>query len=92
MTMPLLVLAILSVIGGLWLNGGVLPHLTGTLASFLGPAVGGGAEHATEGAHSGLSPTVLMLISVGVAALGIIIAWAMHKSGAFEIISANNGA
>jgi NADH-quinone oxidoreductase subunit L len=81
MTVPLIVLAVLAVIGGYWLQGDSMPHPGGTLASFLAPAVGG-AEHAAEAA-GGLSPQILMAISVGVGVLGIAIAGVMHKQGAF---------
>jgi NADH-quinone oxidoreductase subunit L len=83
MTVPLMVLAVLSVIGGLWLNWGVLPHPGGLLASFLAPSVGPMAEHGAEAAHSGLSPVILMVISVAVAAAGILVALFMHNNGAF---------
>lgn len=83
MTVPLMVLAVLTVIGGFWLNGGPIPHLGGTLASFLEPAVGPVAEVGGEAAHGGLSASMLMAISVGVAVLGIAVAWFMHQSGAF---------
>jgi NADH-quinone oxidoreductase subunit L len=81
MTVPLIVLAVLSVIGGFWLQGGPMPHPGGTLAAFLEPAVGP-AEHAGETA-GGLNATTLMIISVAVAALGIVAAWFMHAAGAF---------
>jgi NADH-quinone oxidoreductase subunit L len=81
MTAPLVVLAVLSVIGGYWLQGGWQPHLGGTLASFLEPAVGP-AEPAAEAA-GGLGASTLMIISLAVAALGIAVAWFMHLAGAF---------
>jgi NADH-quinone oxidoreductase subunit L len=81
MYVPLLVLAVLSLIGGVWLNGGALPHLNTTLAGFLAPAVGPVAEHA-EG-HAGLSAPALMGISIVVAVLGIAAAWFLHQAGAF---------
>jgi NADH-quinone oxidoreductase subunit L len=81
MYVPLLVLAALSVLGGLWLNGGALPHLDNTLAGILAPAVGELAEH-VEG-HAGLSAAALMVISIVVALLGIAAAWFLHAAGAF---------
>jgi NADH-quinone oxidoreductase subunit L len=87
MAVPLIVLGVLSLIGGFWLSGHPLPQPGGTLADFLTPAVGlpspgrGGAGG--EVAQGGLGPTVLMLFSIGAAVLGIAIAWGMHTSGAF---------
>ena len=79
MTMPLIVLAVLSVVGGVWLNGGALPHAAGTLSGFLAPAVGGPGEHGA--AHAGLDANTLMVISVLVGIAGIAAAWFMQ--GAF---------
>jgi NADH-quinone oxidoreductase subunit L len=83
MTVPLLVLAVLSVFGGFLLNGGALPHLATTLTSFLSPVVEDQVTHGAGAAHAGLSPAVLALISVAVAAIGIAIALFMHNNQAF---------
>jgi NADH-quinone oxidoreductase subunit L len=84
MMAPLIVLAALSLIGGFWLGGAhLMPQPDGTLAGFLAPAVGPATEAATEVRQSGLSPTLLMLFSIGVAVLGMTVAWGMHTSGAF---------
>src|SRR5207245_9797625 len=59
------------------------PQPGGSLADFLVPAVGPATGTAAEVTHGGLGPTVLMFFSIGVAVLGIYVAWVMHASGAF---------
>jgi NADH-quinone oxidoreductase subunit L len=83
MTVPLAVLGVLSVIGGIWLCGRALPEPATLLAGFLAPAVGVPVETAGEVAHGGMGATTLMVISIGIAVLGIVVAWGLHSGGAF---------
>ncbi len=70
MTLPLMVLAVLSAVGGL-MN---IDHTGGPFYSFLTPAV---AKYTGPVNHD-VNVTMLIVLSVVVAALGIFIAWAMY--------------
>jgi NADH-quinone oxidoreductase subunit L len=77
MTVPLIILAILSAVGGIWLSGTKNLWVTEQLrlGEFLEPSLQWvrGAEGAVE--HAGaISGTMMALISLGVAVLGIAIA------------------
>jgi NADH-quinone oxidoreductase subunit L len=84
MTVPLMLLAVLSVVGG-WVGmpaliGGVF-HLPNYFEDWLAPVFGGGAEGA---AHAGAHPPValelgLMGASVAVALCGIALAWYLYR-------------
>lgn len=89
MTIPLIVLAVLSVIGG-YLN---VPHALGGASRFtqwLSPVIQG-LPHAEHGIHHGVPPEeyLLMILSVVVAAVGIWLAytWYMKKSEAVKNLS-----
>jgi NADH-quinone oxidoreductase subunit L len=84
MTVPLLLLALLSVVGGLALNGGLLPLGENSLINqFLAPAFGSGQAPAASDA--GLTLT-LSAISAAVGVLGIFVALLIYK---WRIISAS---
>ncbi len=86
MLVPLMILAVLSIVGG-WVGiGGRFEH-------FLGPVFQSGAERLGEvEAHSGLEE-ILMLVSVAVAVLGFICAWLLYhkKPGLPQRISDGMG-
>ena len=72
MTVPLIILAVLSVIGG-WIGIG------GRFANFLAPAVARGPESAAEAvASTGGLDAMLMILSVVAALAGITIGWQMY--------------
>ena len=75
MTVPLIVLAVLSVIGG-WVN---LPIIANgqRLRHWLEPALGAAHEAAEHGAHTSLELT-LMVASVLVALAGLLVAWVFY--------------
>jgi len=75
MTVPLIVLAVLSVIGG-WIN---LPIIANgqRLRHWLEPALGAAHEAAGPGAHTSLELT-LMAASVLVALAGLLVAWVFY--------------
>jgi NADH-quinone oxidoreductase subunit L len=75
MTVPLIVLAVLSVIGG-WVN---LPIIANgqRLRHWLEPALGAVHEAAEQGAHTRLELT-LMVASVLVALAGLLVAWVFY--------------
>jgi NADH-quinone oxidoreductase subunit L len=87
MTIPLTILAILSVVGG-WI--GIPKVLTGGkdinfFQHWLEPVVasGGGVhggEHGAEAAHSAGVELLLVLVAVVVASLGIFLAWTVYKT------------
>jgi NADH-quinone oxidoreductase subunit L len=81
MTVPLLVLAVLSVVGG-WIG---LPHgfLWGDqFGHFLAPAVAAPAAHGAHGAgHAEISTAMLLgliVLTTGVAVAGIFVAWRLY--------------
>jgi NADH-quinone oxidoreductase subunit L len=78
MTIPLVILAIGSVFGGLL----SLNVITGRLPQFLVPVFGKAAEPVT-----GLSEVVLTVISVTVALLGILVGWVIWGSGRVDWIA-----
>ena len=73
MVIPLLVLAVLSVVGG-WIGIG------GRFEEFLGPAFSGNLEGFSpqEVYHGHDSELLLMVISIAVAALGFFLAWVFY--------------
>ncbi len=74
MTVPLVVLAVLSIVGG-------LPWLSGPLAEALGPVLSV-AGHVVDSAHeAGPSALTLALIASAVALGGLALAWAMYRPG-----------
>jgi len=81
MTIPLVVLSVLSVVGG-WVG---LPHgfLWGDrLGPYLEPVLGHLREHGGEhAAPAGATPLLLMLVTTGVAFAAIGAAWKMYGSG-----------
>jgi NADH-quinone oxidoreductase subunit L len=87
MTIPLTILAILSIVGG-WI--GIPKVLTGGkdinfFHHWLEPVVasGGGVhggEHGAEAAHSAGVELLLVLVAVVVASLGIFLAWTVYKT------------
>jgi NADH-quinone oxidoreductase subunit L len=72
MTVPLVVLAVLALVGGLFLGGlgGV-----GPLGRFLAPVVGQVPEQESAAAF-----WLLSLVAVGVAAVGVLVAWRVYLS------------
>ncbi len=82
MTVPLIVLAAGSVLAGFV----GYPPGHGWIDGFLGKVLGGGAH---GGAANGLPNEVLMVISVLAGAVGIGIAFRMHRSGRLGAESAN---
>jgi NADH-quinone oxidoreductase subunit L len=81
MTLPLQILAVLSIVGGLLIGfPGQLFHLEGWsfIDRFLDPVVLSHGEHAGHAVSFGLE-WALVLLSVGVAATGIVVAWRFYK-------------
>jgi len=81
MTLPLQILAVLSIVGGLLIGfPGQLFHLEGWsfIDRFLEPVVLSHGEHAGHAVSLGLE-WVLVLLSVGVAVTGIVVAWRFYK-------------
>ncbi len=84
MTVPLAVLAVLSVIGG-WIGIPMIPGMN-RIKDFLAPslttdvaqAAQGAAEHGSAVHHDPALELTLMAVSVGVALIGIAIAWLMY--------------
>ncbi len=76
MTLPLMVLAVLSVVGGV-IGLPAVTHLPNILHDFLGPVL---SSHGTSGhqAHAYGLELLLMLISVGVATAGICLGWLFY--------------
>jgi len=73
MTLPLLVLAILTVVAG-WAVG--IPSDQGTrFARFLAPVF-----PPAEGGHDGVAGIMLVILSVVVVAAGVVLAWYMHMT------------
>jgi NADH-quinone oxidoreductase subunit L len=72
MLIPLMILAVLSTVGGLVGIGNGFEH-------FLAPVFGQAAEAATDGASHG-TELLLMAVSVTVAALGFILAYILYVS------------
>ena len=84
MTVPLMILALLSVIGG-WL---ALPALWGGknyFAEFLQPVMG--SPEAAEGGGTHTLEIILTLVAVGAATAGLIAAWRMYGKGARQSTS-----
>ena len=77
MTVPLVVLAVLALVAGLFLGGF---SGAGPIGRFLEPALGGAPE---EG-ESFLAAFLLTLAAVGVAAVGAFAAWWVYLSGRVE--------
>ena len=73
MTLPLMVLAVLSAVGGV-IGLPAITHLPNLLHDFLGPVL---SSHGTSGhqAHAYWLELLLMLISTGVATSGIYLGW-----------------
>jgi NADH-quinone oxidoreductase subunit L len=98
MTVPLMILAVLSVIGG-WI--GIPASLGGSnhFEHFLGPVIAkvshaaGGAEHAAAGAHHDPMEYLLMGLSIVIAFIGIGIAYFVYirRQGLAEHIAAKSG-
>jgi NADH-quinone oxidoreductase subunit L len=87
MLIPLVVLAVLSIVGGVWPLSGVPPFIFGEhgltqFEQFLAPSV---MSHAAVAEHAGvLEPSLewgLTAASVGVAALGVLVAAALYLAG-----------
>ena len=81
MTLPLQILAVLSIVGGLLIGfPGQLFHLEGWsfIDRFLEPVVLSHGEHAGHAVSFGLE-WALVLLSVGVAVTGIVVAWRFYK-------------
>jgi NADH-quinone oxidoreductase subunit L len=76
MTMPLMILAVLSVVGGV-IGLPALTHLPNILHDFLGPVL---SSHGTAShqAHAYGLEALLMLVSVGVATTGIYLGWLFY--------------
>jgi len=76
MTVPLVVLAALSIVGG-------LPWLSGPLAEALDPVlrVAGHAAGAAHEVEAGPSALTLALVATAVALGGLALAWAMYRPG-----------
>jgi NADH-quinone oxidoreductase subunit L len=81
MTVPLVVLAALAIIGGVWLNGSFMPQHHTVLGSWLAPSVGEPRPH--EAGHGGLSEGMLIGLSILFAVIGVAAAWALHASKSF---------
>ncbi len=73
MLVPLMILAVLSVVGGLVGIGNRFEH-------FLEPVFGSGVAEATGEAASSVTEYLLMGVSVGVAILGFILAYVLYVS------------
>jgi NADH-quinone oxidoreductase subunit L len=76
MTLPLMALAVLSVVGGV-IGLPAVTHLPNLLHDFLGPVL---SSHGTSGhqAHAYWLEMLLMLISIGVATTGIYLGWLLY--------------
>ena len=76
MTLPLMVLAVLSAVGGV-IGLPAITHLPNLLHDFLGPVL---SSHGTSGhqAHAYWLELLLMLISTGVATSGIYLGWLFY--------------
>ncbi|MBZ5541693.1 MAG: NADH-quinone oxidoreductase subunit L [Acidobacteriia bacterium] len=78
MTVPLVILAVLSVVGG-WFAAPALIGGTNYFDAFLEPVVGARTvEHAQAAAHGAANETLLMLASVAVALAGIWLAFQLY--------------
>ena len=74
MTLPLIILAFLATVGGFL--GIPLIEGANVLHNFLGPVFAGhGAAHAAEAGHDAGMEVMLMLFSLGIAVVGIAMAW-----------------
>ncbi|MGD8924393.1 MAG: NADH-quinone oxidoreductase subunit L, partial [Syntrophobacterales bacterium] len=76
MTVPLMILAVLSVVGGV-IGLPAVSHLPNLLHDFLGPVLSshGGSGH---GSHAYALEVLLMLVSTGVAITGIYVGWLFY--------------
>ncbi|MGD8371997.1 MAG: NADH-quinone oxidoreductase subunit L [Syntrophobacterales bacterium] len=76
MTVPLMILAVLSVVGGV-IGLPAVSHLPNLLHNFLGPVLSshGGSGH---GSHAYALEVLLMLVSTGVAITGIYVGWLFY--------------
>jgi NADH-quinone oxidoreductase subunit L len=77
MTFPLIVLAILSLLGGVLLGGGYIPHMDGYIAGGPGLYNVMAEEHALHKAH-----TVNLIVTAVAAAAGIALAMLRYAAGA----------
>jgi NADH-quinone oxidoreductase subunit L len=77
MTMPLVILAVLSLVGGV-IGLPALTHAPHLLHDFLGPVLGGGHEASAHGAHAYGLEALLMTVSAGVALTGIGLGWLFY--------------
>jgi NADH-quinone oxidoreductase subunit L len=83
MTVPLILLGLLSIVGGGMLTGW-LPLGHGSMfTTWLAPAVQGAEPAVDHAAQGGLGEGVLIGLSVLAGALGILAAWLLSQQGAF---------
>src|SRR5262249_28257011 len=82
MTVPLVVLAFLSIVGGIWLSGSWEPQMETWIGQFLAPSFHWAATPAEVAGH-GVSAWAMAGISFALAVAGILWGAALFRNGTF---------
>ncbi|HRO06582.1 MAG TPA: NADH-quinone oxidoreductase subunit L [Ferruginibacter sp.] len=90
-TIPLMVLAVLSVLGGFIGIPEVFAHGAHWLNNYLQPVFAPSAPYLTKHTISHATEYVLMAVSVGLALVAILYAWSKYKNWSKESEKANTG-